>query len=62
MLTCLASQCLDVFSGNDGHRKEGGQKVGPPQTEERVEKQASQKDRRKIRTEFGLPGFCVHHE
>src|SRR5215469_879087 len=58
--TYFPLQPFHSFFCNNGNHDEARHRVGPPQTKQRVQKQASKKDPRKISAELRLLRICVH--
>jgi len=56
----VASQAFDALLADEGSHQKSSEGIGPPEAEEHIEEQATQKDRGEIGAELGLLGVGMH--
>src|SRR6266571_1248590 len=56
----LGLHCIQTFFCNDRRHNQRGHGVGPPPTQDRVQDQPCQQNRREIYTKVGLLGIRLH--
>src|SRR5260370_336558 len=60
LLTTLPSNRIDAFLGDDRNHYYPRNRISPPPAQERIQKQTTQKNCRKVRAEVSLPRVCPH--